>query len=918
MTELSHVSAMRVFMLSADCRTKCVGRFLSFVFTSSLYFLSSVQLKLRRRTKGEVWEVVQGSDEMLSVLTSLKQDCATIKTPQTDLKEVHPPLSVQKLQTQNLQSATTSPKQLSHSNTASDSQLFSSGYFTPNQSSELESVSLCQPQDSVEESDEQIERLLEDIMMGLNILPSLERDCKTPRPNRDEAPSICQVSVTEDEPVQSQMHDMVSAAGCMPSRDVGTQSMHLPTDAAHGQPSYAGLSAVQPDVEIQQQCFPLYDSTVRSLGQSDEMSCQDVPPFNSQSSLDPQAFRQPSSQEHQPLLEFLPLLNGDETQSEHTFSLLCLDDLRLPPCLSPLEPCTSATEHQPLIDNSINPVNDVQQQPLLPRPPWLTENNESLQFPLSPITYRGNKSASVPQNTNHSCWSQQWQEEQLDQNGGTCAASCSVNAITAAELKSDPVKVKESLKCKQVDTTGDTVAPKRRKRKAMNHPQDASSALLACKDLKLSDGNNNFLSLSLSGNDNKDMLLKETSASSSSMPSRLYGKPKDMFTSEENVREKTRGPGDLGTGRARIRTRGFVKKAQQSSNDTVPGNSSVLIPVVCRAKIVNEQGSRKKKRGRPPKVKLEENPFAVVPAIIDNKSHEVASEQQLDVVLTKEKEDEKTKRRRKKRRRNMSGVEGISLKNTLSAECNGKADNSNNNSNDIKSPGKPKRPRMVTLKDIGKLIKRRHTIPRKSKESQQANGPVADVGSEMKASRDGSRLDESTDEAEIVIDIEEDAINFSGIVDENLNQIFNKSAAQLSKSHQDDSSASEDTGLFGNKDHPEEDREMPLKNPDEGLFCGSRGSDVIQSVISSEGSSHSDTNLPEECDNTTSDQSLHLQTPEKTGPPVSEPDEEVEVDVLLYSPDEAPQSRLCEHGVNNVDTTADEEEEIDVTGDEAE
>lgn len=43
-----------------------------FVITA---FASSMQVKLRRRTKGEVWEVVnlQGTDETLSVLTSLKQ-----------------------------------------------------------------------------------------------------------------------------------------------------------------------------------------------------------------------------------------------------------------------------------------------------------------------------------------------------------------------------------------------------------------------------------------------------------------------------------------------------------------------------------------------------------------------------------------------------------------------------------------------------------------------------------------------------------------------------------------------------------------------------------------------------------------------------------------------------------------------------
>ncbi len=68
-------------MMSSDCHDKCVGSplsslsFLPFVFSSSPYFLPSVQVKLRRRTKGEVWEVVsvQDTDETLSVLTSLKQ-----------------------------------------------------------------------------------------------------------------------------------------------------------------------------------------------------------------------------------------------------------------------------------------------------------------------------------------------------------------------------------------------------------------------------------------------------------------------------------------------------------------------------------------------------------------------------------------------------------------------------------------------------------------------------------------------------------------------------------------------------------------------------------------------------------------------------------------------------------------------------
>ena len=73
--ELSRLSA-DMFVMSSACHTICLGSLLFiFVFSSSLYFLSPVPIKLRRTTKGEVWEVVniQDMDETLSVLTSLKQ-----------------------------------------------------------------------------------------------------------------------------------------------------------------------------------------------------------------------------------------------------------------------------------------------------------------------------------------------------------------------------------------------------------------------------------------------------------------------------------------------------------------------------------------------------------------------------------------------------------------------------------------------------------------------------------------------------------------------------------------------------------------------------------------------------------------------------------------------------------------------------
>lgn len=101
-------------------------------------------------------------------------------------------------------------------------------------------------------------------------------------------------------------------------------------------------------------------------------------------------------------------------------------------------------------------------------------------------------------------------------------------------------------------------------------------------------------------------------------------------------------------------------------------------------------------------------------------------------------------------------------------------------------------------------------------------------------------------------------------------------------------------------------------------LCSTGVSDITQTSTNDDGSSHGDSQLP-----------LSPQTPERTGPSLpsisacSQEEEEVEVDVLLYSPDKVSQTRECEPGLHNTDISPDEEEEedvneIDVTGDEAE
>ncbi|XP_045904502.1 uncharacterized protein LOC123970491 [Micropterus dolomieu] len=932
----------------------------------------SIKVKLRRRTKGEVWEVVsvKDTDETLSVLTSRKQDGSNHKRPQTDLTNGEPPpSSIQPgpVHKQILQPATTSsPEPAPHPNTTSDSQPLSSDCFTPNQNDGLESVPLPQPPAPVEESDEQIEKLLEDIMMGLNILPNLDRDCKKSahlQPSHAGAPTVCQVPVAENYRAQSRMHAAVSAAGCVYYQDFGTQIHHSLSATARNQPSCSSLSSLRP------QRSPQYHTTVPPMGQRDGTSHLGVPLSESQTCPYPEApttrsdipaacyssgqklyypaCQELSSQDPPNSLEFLPLTNGNEEQSPHSFSLPCIGDLRLPRCLSPLEPSASAAKHQPVLSNSVNHNSKI--QPSLHGRPWLTEIPGSLQFPLSAITNRENKHTSVPQDTNRSCWSKQGQKcqklnpQNTRADEGRTISACNQNV---AELKPNPRKVKGSSKCEH----GSAAAPKKKKRTCTSRPQDAASSLSACKDMKVGDGQINLsvCSVSLSSN---NVLAKERemATGSSAMPSKLVGKPNEPPTIRERRRRKTRGPGDLGSDQPRIRTRGFLKKSQGTPSNTGPQGSSVLKPMACTAEIVYKQEVThcRRKRGRPRKIQLAKSPSDSSPAIIEKMSNSVESEQQIDNNLLKEEEAEKTKRRSRKRKRNRSEVEVIPRKTTIvESTCEAKADN---NGEIISAERKLKRPRLVTLKEFQKLIKCQNSKTRKGKESQ-------DKETEETA-RD---LEELPKETEINLTrprnrdgIEDSHAIFNVTVDKNHNQIFTKSPAEYGKSQRDDTngSTSKENSLCGGQYHPvfsfdvlgEEgakvagDRDHPLKNPEEAPEACDAG---VSDTVTYTGDSSRlccDTELPQE-DQRPSDPNLDPQTPEITGLPLSdavgfrkstgcdqeeEEEEEVEVDVLLYSPDKVPQSSECEICLDNMEVTPEEEEEedvheIDVTGDEAE
>ncbi|XP_044202324.1 uncharacterized protein LOC122979161 isoform X1 [Thunnus albacares] len=977
----------------------------------------SIKVKLRRRRpNGEMWEVVsmQDTDETLSVVTSLMQDGSNHKRPQRELTNIQPPpcithrCALQKPETQIPQPATTnSPKPPPHPNTSSESQPLSSDYVTPNHNEELLSAPLPQPRGPVEESDEQIEKLLEDIMMGLNILPNMEKDCKKSHNPPTHNGAICQVPVAENE--AGQIHAAITAEDCVCYQDLRTKSGHSSTDTgvcccftAQNQPSCTSLSPVPPDALLiqqqQQQRSPQHHSSAY-MGQTDGMLLS-----KSQNSLYPEALttssviasalystgqepRYPasqvaSSQEEQNILEFLPVSNGNETLSLHSFCLSCMDDLRLPPCLSPLEANTSAA-NQPVLNISINHGNNTEQQSSRHGRPWLTENPGSLQFPLSAIAERENKCTSLKQDTNHAHWLMQCPEHLQfnQQHGRTCAEPGADNKVgerktvsagieNAAELKSDLRRTKKSLKCKQCDAKVDSVTPKRRKRKCPSDPQDAVGSLLTYPNLKVSDGTKNQINLSvcsvsLSSN-NVLANEREVAISSSNKPSKFGGKPNQQSTITEKLKEKTRGPEEctklVNTDQTRIRTRGFLRKAQETPSNKSTESSPV--PVICRATIVTKQVSLfGPKRERRKKTKLEDltHPDSV-PPIIEKKSHNGENEQQTEKDLPKEslENSEKTKTECKKRKRNRSAeVVLIPLKKTISAESTAEAENNNDKIPAVRKVGTPKQ--MVSLKEFQKLIKRQHSKTRKSKENHKTNETVRNTEDKMEACDNTASNceEESRKETEMDIDvihpestgeIEESHVIFNVTVDKNHNQISKKSTAENHRSQEDDtnSAAGRETSLFGEECHPvfpfdvcEEEvaklaaeggaeSKQPLNNQDQALPCSTGVSDIMQAATNDDGSS--DSQLPRE-DKKPLDHNLNPQTPERTGPSLSggfswnsgcnQEEEEVEVDVLLYSPDKVPQTRECEDGLDNMALTPDEEEEedvneIDVTGDEAE
>jgi len=419
-----------------------------------------------------------------------------------------------------------------------------------------------------------------------------------------------------------------------------------------------------------------------------------------------------------------------------------MEDLRLPRCLSPLRPSTAAAKHPPAFDlpspststfnSATNQSDDVQpQSPAHGFRPWLAANSRPLQFPFSAITHGAGKSESPPQVSNRVPPGPKQLQKHMESNQQrTPTASFSVKEAeeggatsagrqTAAEQKSDLVKMKKKIKCKEVDAKGDCAVPKKRKRKRAACAREATPPSARQQHAKAGNATKGQINLSvcLVSLSSNNVLAKEREmAAGSNKSNAVAGKANEPG-------EKPRDAGDLDGNQTRIRTRGFLRKTlappSRPSVVSLPSNSEV-----CREPVVSQRDAPKRGRGRPRKTKVE----GIPPESLD-----VKKEVQADGSLVKE-ESGKTKGR-KKRIRDRSRAEAVPPT-ASSAEATLDGDVTS-------SEGKPavsKRPRMVSLTEFQKLIKRQHSKTKKSRESRdEKTGETAKVA----GGEDGKTFGES-------------------------------------------------------------------------------------------------------------------------------------------------------------------------------
>nr|XP_049576488.1 uncharacterized protein LOC125968951 isoform X2 [Syngnathus scovelli] len=510
----------------------------------------SVKVKLRRRrSKEKLWEVVSipDEDETMSGFTPLPQE-ASPAAAQTSIHKQGEPSNSNRLP--------------SHPSTTSERSHHVIDCTAPHQSGTLQSASVPQPHGLSEESDEQIEKLLEDIMMGLNILTDL--------------------GSPEGDTGQSKIPSATPSAEC---QNIVERSDQIPTYTAQKQLNSKSEPLVDPSsMEIPEQPFNLDLSSMRSLEQN-----------------------------YRPVQEPHPL---------SSFSLPCLNDLRLPRCLSPIDQFTSAETDNLTASNY-----------QLPRcvGPLLIEHSGLLVFP---IAHREDEQPPLLK-TRQNCFRKPFlkQLESEPQQSQSCrTVPCIRNAVgacpTAAERKSYPKKIKPTL-IRKKSVALDGIAPPKKRKVCVDYPQDAigsnCNSCLSTKKLSV-------CSVSLSRN---NVLAKERNMAkgSSKSPTVLSVTQNQLSTTSNHVKERTitvEPPKSTNTSQTCIKTRGFLKTTQVLPSDTCTQNLTNANAKVPRFPIASNQVCLfKPKRGRRPKnTKALFSPNTSAP-VISKSENEMKMEEEL-------------------------------------------------------------------------------------------------------------------------------------------------------------------------------------------------------------------------------------------------------------------------------------------------
>ncbi|XP_019744742.1 uncharacterized protein LOC109527329 isoform X2 [Hippocampus comes] len=562
-----------------------------------LLYSGELEVKLRRRkAKEKLWEVVsiQDEDETMSGFAPLSQ-------------EAHPTAALTSDHHVAQAEPSYSTKLPSHLNTIpGPSHHFIDGT-APHQNGTPQPACVPQPHGLAEESDEQIQKLLEDIMMGLNILPDL--------------------GVPDGDTGQSKIPTAAPSAEYQHFQNIVERSSHISTNTAQKQLDSKSVPLGESSgVKIPHQAFLLDPSSVSSVRQTDRLSyhVRNYPPVP----------------ERQPLSLLSPPW---------------LNDLRLPRCLSPIKPFPSVGMNDPVARNS---QLSHCARPLLP------EHSGLLFFPLAHGEHKQPPLLKAHRNS----WPMQCLKKPVyePQQSRSCTRPCIKNRVrvcpTAAERKSYPQKIKKTSVCKNAIAMDGKAPPKKRK-VSIDYPQDATGSI--CDRIK-SRKTMSICSVSMSRN---NVLAKERNMAKGSekSPPICSAKQNQESTTKNHLKERSRTTvpsKSVSSCQTRLKTRAFLKTTQAPSSVTCPQtipdtNSEALRPSVAS----NQVCLFKRKRGRTSQKRKACFSPNTAPAVISSDNQKNIEEELSKIDLGKS----NVAKGKRAKMRNGKGEEVVTLKRVKSA-----------------------------------------------------------------------------------------------------------------------------------------------------------------------------------------------------------------------------------------------------------